>query len=327
MQVILTKSAGLRNDLLITIPREELATVRFHIVNRDGFVNERGLLRGPDNQDPAERSKVGALKRPVEDHLRSLGLLDDNHGPTRRILAVGSRNVGNNRGFHAWQHDLSPQSFCIRDDTLPIRALPLLTLDRNGQLWRRDIRVTSQGVLDDAGREVNGEIDWCVFANCVLRDSRIVPIEEIADQFYDIAHLIGIPRESSQGNEIWKELYQGFSLRSREVIVNVLRERRIPRNRFLHNAVGLSTEAVLLLQREGTPEEIAYWLREAGATDGFILDNGGSVFCWAWWIGQSGGYLFQAPDFRPPSSAILAFVLHGSPGTALPPGSVSPSVS
>ena len=100
----------------------------------------------------------------------------------------------------------------------------------------------------------------------------------------------------------------------------------MPRNRFLQNALGLCKENLYIFQREGTIEEIGHWLKEAGAKDGIILDNGGSVFCWAWWGYPKGGYIFTAPDFRPPSSAVIALVLKGPARTDLPGGSVSFSV-
>jgi hypothetical protein len=46
--------------------------------------------------------------------------------------------------------------------------------------------------------------------------------------------------------------------------------------------VGLSADAVIVVQ-QGTVEEIGAALQAAGADDGIILDNGGSVACWVWW--------------------------------------------
>jgi len=109
----------------------------------------------------------------------------------------------------------------------------------------------------------------------------------------------------------------------RDEALRTLREKGVPRKRFLQNAIGLSDEGIFILQREGTIEEVAHWLKEAGARDGIILDNGGSVFCWAWWLYPKGGFLFTAPDFRPPSSAVIAFVLRGPATVDRPGGSVS----
>jgi hypothetical protein len=71
---------------------------------------------------------------------------------------------------------------------------------------------------------------------------------------------------------------------------------------------------------------VAHWLAEAGADDALILDNGRSVACWAWWIYQDGGFLFTAPDYRPPATSVLAFVLRGAVRADLPGGSVSYTV-
>jgi len=109
-------------------------------------------------------------------------------------------------------------------------------------------------------------------------------------------------------------------------------EKGLPRNRFFHNCIGISDENVYILQREGTVEEVANWLKDAGARDGIILDNGGCVL-----LGMEegpfqqngypkGGILFSAPDFRAPSSAVVVFVLKGPAATCLPGGSVSYAV-
>jgi hypothetical protein len=160
----------------------------------------------------------------------------------------------------------------------------------------------------------------------VLREGQVVPIEGIIDQFYDIRHVLAFDRNSSPGRHIEAEIYEGYPEQFQKNALRALREKGVPRNRYLHNAVGLSDESVFILQRDGTAEEIAHWLKEARARDGIILDNGGSVFCWAWWPYPAGGYVFTAPDFRSPSSAVIAFVLRGPANTNLPGGSVSFSV-
>ena len=171
--------------------------------------------------------------------------------------------------------------------------------------------------------DISGDVDWCVYGNPVLRGGQIVPIEEAIDHYYDIRHVLAIDRTTPEGRRIEAEIFEGYPVRFRQNALNALIEKGVPRNRFLHNALGLSNGSVFILQREGTPEEIAFYLKEAGAEDGIILDNGGSVFCWVWWIYPKGGYLFNAPDFRTPSSAVIAFVLSGSAAIDLPGGSVS----
>ena len=103
------------------------------------------------------------------------------------------------------------------------------------------------------------------------------------------------------------------------------------RSRYLHNCVAVNDERIFLIQRHGTLEEIGVWAREAGARDAVILDNGGSVFAWAWWPPRMmpegkqdwGGYINSASDFRPPTSSAISFVLHGPVAYQEPPGAVS----
>jgi hypothetical protein len=101
----------------------------------------------------------------------------------------------------------------------------------------------------------------------------------------------------------------------------------VPRARYVHNAIGLSADAVHIVQREGTVEEIGAALRDAGAEDGLILDNGGRVACWGWWVNDyAGGLVSPTVDYRPEGTSALAFVLKGPAELDLPGGSVSPSV-
>ena len=68
-------------------------------------------------------------------------------------------------------------------------------------------------------------------------------------------------------------------------------------------------------------------LKAAGADDGLILDNGGSVVCWVWWANlYSGGTVSTTVDYRPDGTSAIAFLLKGPLMTDLPGGSVSYTV-
>jgi len=108
MEIHIHKSPGLRNDLLLVIPHSEIDDALFHIAGREKFMELPGLLRHVPKQDPDERKQVNGCKKTVREHLELLtgkgnDLLDSDGRPRRRILAIGSRNVGNNHGFVAWQ--------------------------------------------------------------------------------------------------------------------------------------------------------------------------------------------------------------------------------
>jgi len=207
MEVRIHKSAGYRNDLLVVIPRSEIEDVLFHIANRGRLMELPGLLRGT-TQDPAEREMVNNCKVPVEEHLRLLteslikagrkGLVNSDGEPQRRFLVVGTRNVGNNHGFVAWQKDHAEPSFHVRGDPLNYSFYSCLTRQRDGQVAIRKLRFLDGKVVEDA-EDVTADIDWCVYANWVLRDGQVIGIDEIIGQFYDLRHVLAF--QESPGNK------------------------------------------------------------------------------------------------------------------------------
>ena len=79
-----------------------------------------------------------------------------------------------------------------------------------------------------------------------------------------------------------------------------------------------------MVQREGTVEEIGAALLDAGASDGLLLDNGGSIACWVWWANDyAGGLVSPTVDYRPAGTSAIAFALKGRARVDVPGGSVS----
>ena len=133
------------------------------------------------------------------------------------------------------------------------------------------------------------------------------------------------PRREA-GDALRRALYGGYPGQFRKNIWSAWAD-GAPRARYVHNAIGLSSDAVVILQREGTLEEIGAALRDAGARDGLVLDNGGSVACWVWWANQyAGGLISPTIDYRPSGTSAIAFLLKGPAQHHLPGGSVSYSV-
>ena len=153
MEAHLNKTHGLRNDLLVVLPRSEVEDTLLHIANRDRFMRLPGLLRHVAKQDPDERQQVNECKIPVEDHLKQLSdaehdLLDANGRPTRPLIVIGSRNVGNNHGFITWQRYENPKLFYVRGDPLSYPAYSCLVRHRDGWLAVRALRFDKDRVLE-----------------------------------------------------------------------------------------------------------------------------------------------------------------------------------
>ncbi len=155
------------------------------------------------------------------------------------------------------------------------------------------------------------------------RAGQIASFDDLAGEFYDARHLLAFDHHREAGERVRADIYRGYP---ETFAGNVKRAwaAGVPRARYVHNAIGLSANALFILQREGTVEEIAAALREAGADDGLILDNGGSVVCWVWWANlYAGGVISPTVDYRPPGTSAIAFVLKGPLKVDLPGGSVS----
>ena len=126
------------------------------------------------------------------------------------------------------------------------------------------------------------------------------------------------------GERVRQEIYDGYPATFAANVQRAWRARGVPRARYVHNAVGVNAVEVIVVQREGTIEEIGQALVDAGAEDGVILDNGGSVACWVWWANEyRGGIISPTVDYRPPGTSAIVFELKGPVNVEMPGGSVS----
>jgi hypothetical protein len=365
---------GVAFDLCLVIPREELEQCLLsmpgweELVHSYGYIRHRVLdmpdgLELPASQDPetgqwfkGDRG-IRRYKVPPEEHLEptvgfedrsavhGLNLVDEHGRPTHRLILIGNRNLGNNPGFVAWHSEKSPRLFHLKGENVQGRTFTMLTSWKNGDLSIEPItfKPSREGYapcLPPGHPRKEEDILWCTFGQQVLRKGKIVPIEEIVDQFYDIRHVFWFPlhpigeRRCSPAEEQLARIYENYPSAFREKALGELRAGR-PRSRYLHNAVGIAPDKVIILQRHGTVEEIGHWLREKGAEDGLILDNGGSVFTWAWWayrdvirvgdkrLVRTGNVIFSAPDWRLETVSLIAFVLRGPARHVEPSGTIA----
>ena len=270
--------------------------------------------------------------------LPGLDLLDSNERLKHRVVLIGNRNLGNNFWFVAWHRDKEHRCFHLKSELISERTYTCLTRYKDGHLCIEAVKFRPKG--DDyhphrvsTGEDLSKQIEWCTYGQQVLRKGKLVDVQEIIDQFYDIRHALYFPTSSEEGKRELQEFYKGYPGTFKDRTLDEWRNGR-PRSRYIHNAIGIGPDKIVIIQRHGTIEEIGQWLKDEGAQDGVILDNGGSVFTWAWWpitkIGQEGGdvmvrgnTIFSAPDWRSPTVSLLAFILKGQVHLEEPRGSVS----
>ena len=329
MRIEINRLEGLRNDLLLRLERAEIDAAWLSVANRERLMALPGMPRHRAAR-PEECDAVAECKVAIGERLRLLGVLDAAGHPQCRAVAISNRNLGTNHGHVAWQRTATPPIFRTAEDPCGYPAYSCFTVGRDGALSIEDLRFdfAAQRVYANGdGRDLSDQIEWATYGQRVLRAGAITPIEEIVDQFYDIRHVLAFDHHREEGARVRDDVYRDYPARYRENTLRAWRDAGVPRARYFHNAIGCSRDAIFVVQREGTVEEIGEALRKAGADDGIILDNGGSVACWAWWVNQyRGGIVSPTVDYRPPGTSAIAFVLKGPVSHDLPGGSASYSV-
>jgi len=323
LRLDVTREEGRRNDLLLRLDRSEIGAALLSIANRDRLMMLPGIPRHRPST-PQETADFLDAKRPIDDHLEALGVIAANGAVERRTIAISNRNVGANLGQIAWQRAARPRLFHLDGDPLVWPRYSCLVARTDGSIAIEDIRIDSaRHDIDVVGTRDAGKIDWVSAAPRVLRDGRVARVEAIAHEFYDIRHVFAFDPRTTDGERLSSAIYRDYPARFRANVERAWQE-GAPRARYFHNAIGLSRSEVIVLQREGTIEEIGAALLEAGADDGLILDNGGSVACWAWWVNDyRGGLVSPTVDYRPPATSVIAFVLKGPIRPLIPGGSAS----
>ena len=330
MRLEINRLEGLRNDLLLRLERAEIDAAILSVAHRERLMALPGIPRhrAPSSQ---EEHDIADCKVPLADHLRRLAIVDASGKLQRRAVAISNRNLGTNHGHVAWQRSETPRVFRIAEDPCNYTAHSCLTVWRDGTVSIEDLRFDFSGQrVDHAadGRDLSDEIEWATFGQRVLRDRRVARIDDIAAQFYDVRHVLAFDQQRDEGERIRRDLYREYPKTFRDNVLRAWHDLGVPRARYFHNAIGVSSEAIVIAQREGTVEEIGAALLQAGADDGVILDNGGSVVCWVWWANNyAGGTISPTVDYRPPGTSAIAFLLKDPLRTDLPGGSVSPTVT
>ena len=304
MRLEITRIEGQRNDLLLRIDRTEIAAARLSVANRARLMTLAGMPRHRQ-ASAAEAQGIADAKVPIEAHLRGLGVVGGDGRAAERAIAISNRNLGTNHGHVAWQRGEQPPIVRIADDPSEPASRSCLTVRAGNRLAIEDLTFDAGGqrVRGGDGVDLSGEIDWATYGQQVLRVGAVTRIDELIDQFYDLRHVLAFDHRHEDGERVRQEIYDGYPARFREQALRAWRERGVPRARYVHNAVGLSSSELIVLQREGTIEEIGAALRDAGADDGLILDNGGSVVCWAWWVNDYAGGLISSTvgEITPPA--------------------------
>jgi len=74
--------------------------------------------------------------------------------------------------------------------------------------------------------------------------------------------------------------------------------------------VGIKEDSLVICHRQGTLEQVGeYLIKKHRVQEAVILDEGGSIACWASWHGPRGGFISISSYFRPWATSCIAFIL------------------
>ncbi len=332
---------GKEPEFCMHIGFEEIEDIKLSIAHRQLSNRGSGLLRHPLHwNDPGEVIGVRVIdgielrgvykgnKRDariyhdkIEEHIESLGLSEN------KFVMISNGNLGNNPWHVAWEFDKSRQLYCLDKEPFEMRTYSCFVVPRDfskGKPFIKKVNIQEypdvhepleppypDGVFDEKHNDLSGDLAWCTFGQQIVREGRVVPIEEIIEEFYDVKHVFDLRdygERKQKDTEIMKEIYKRYPEKFRENMLGKLKE-GFPRAKYYHSTLGLDEKGLVLFHSYGLIEEIAEKLAGKGVRDSIILDQGGSVGIYASWVYPKGGFLSTSSYFRPERISNIVVVL------------------
>ncbi len=254
----------------------------------------------------------------VEEHIKNLGLNRLQDGLVFVVISNG--NLGNNPWHLAWQYDEEKKLYCHENEPFTKRSYTcfIVPRDKTKKAFIGKVRFNeSEDLLDENGKNFPSEVKWCNYGQQIVKDSKVVEIEEIIEQFADVRHVFELKdwikdrnNQEEKANfeknlRIISELYEGHPEKFREKMLVKLRE-GFPRAGYYHSTLGVDENGIVLYHDKDRIEEIAKKLIDKEVKNSIILDQGGSVGVYASWLD---GFLSKSSYFRDNRISNIAFVL------------------
>lgn len=163
--------------------------------------------KGRDLTDQQEM-RQGLVKRTGE-HLADLCLLY----PEEVVIAyVGNGNLLANYGFVAWR---TGELYHLADEPVFKRPYTCVVCRKDGQVVVRDSwfasengRIIVLARIDRTVQDITTEIDLAASGQPLVRGGETVPLEQIAEQWYDVRHLVSPLRIAVNGTALFVPNWQ-----------------------------------------------------------------------------------------------------------------------
>lgn len=310
---------GKENEFFMQVGFEELERVLFSISYRRFNNRESGVVRIPDCPEGYRRIRGlelrGAFSENKEDariyhrdinwHINHLKLDDK-----KDFFLVSNGNLGNNFWNLSWEYDKNPQLYCLEGEEFTKRVYSCFVVPKIGNPKIESVKFNElEEILDETGNNISNEVNWCNYGQMIVRESNVVPIEEIIEEFCDIRHIFDLDNRKEDDKKVLGEFYIDYTQRFKEKMLRELESRR-KRGEHYHSTLGIMDSGITIFHSKDVVENIAKKLIDRGIKDAIVLDNGGSVGLYASWLNDNnGGWLNTCSYFRPERISYIGVVL------------------
>jgi len=310
---------GKENDFFMQIGFEEIEKVLLSISYRRFNNRESGVVRISDCPEGYRKIRNtelrGAFSENKEDarlyhrdinwHMNHLKI--DNK---KDFFLVSNGNLGNNFWNLSWESDKNSQLYCLEGEDFTKRVYSCFIVPKKGSLKIQNVRFNElEDILDENENNICDEVEWCSYGQRIVRENRIVLIEEIIEEFCDVRHIFDLDDRKEKDKRILGQFYVDYPQKYKKKMLKELKAGR-KRGEHYHNVLGIMDENLIICHSKGIVEDIAKKLVDKGIKEAIILDNGGSVGLYASWLNDNtGGWLNTCSYFRPERISYMGFVL------------------
>ncbi len=323
-----TDLLGKEPDFFMTIGFNEVKDIKLSIAHRRLSNRGSGLIRHTGNPTgvrtingitltgvyTTNKKDARLYHNTVEEHMEGLRLRDKNGRNLEQFVLVTNGNLGNNYWHVAWQREEKNRLYYLADEPFSERIYSCFVIPIKGNPRIQKVKFSEDGsrvLRAEDGKDMLDEIKWCNYGQQLVRDGKVVPIEEFADQFYDIRHIFdwrdwGPTAEEDVAK--LKAIFEGYPKAFRKKVLDEL-AKGTTRAKYDHHILGITDDALVIAHKKGLVEDIAQNLVDKGVKDAVVLDQGGSSAVYASWPYPNGGYLMNTDHYRSERISTIGIVL------------------
>jgi hypothetical protein len=340
-------------DLNVSIANRKLVNLSSGLVRH--LYDESGVICYPDgvkiieNQLITDSSKKRIYHWDYDKHLQALEIKDKNLNVLCPAYLNGWRDLGQNPWHVFWENNTNGERFLKDDGTISnnpdsidrlvrIKEDDIYGITRNNNLdsgrvytsfivpnkgkpYIDEVRFDENQDIysNDMNQNLSSVINWAASGKPLVKNGNPVNIEDVVEQYYDVAHVFAVSNEKIENKEsrpdrlrkgdLVQKLYKNYPKDFKKNCIDVMSD-GYEKGKYYFDVVGVDDSKFMILQKYGTLDDVSKSAQEIGMKDAIIVDEGGSVATWSWYHGPNGGFENCSSYLRPQAIAVLGIKLN-----------------